>query len=176
MDFQASPALRRLLQALRAVRGQLRVVPAANLHITLKFLGDVEEGLVPSLLEAMERAAEGVPPATLTLRGTGAFPNLRRPRVVWVGVENGDPLVTVAGRLEARLEAMGFAREHRRFSPHLTVARVKGGRGREEVVRVTEAFQEEAFGEQHVDAIRLKRSELTPKGAIYHDLGSVALG
>lgn len=158
------------------MQGPLRVVPAENLHLTLKFLGDVEEGIVPSLMEAVERAAEGVPPATLTLRGTGAFPNLRRPRVVWVGVEDGESLVTVARRLEEGLEPMGFARERRRFSPHLTVARVKGGRGREAVVRVAQEYEEEGFGEQRVDAIRLKRSELTPRGAIYHDLGSVTLG
>lgn len=176
VDFQPTPSLHRLLAGLRALQAPLRVVRPENLHITLKFLGDVEEGLAPSVAEVMEEAAEGVSPFAVTLQGTGAFPHLGRPRVLWVGIKGGEPLVSMAQRLEERLEGMGFARERRGFSPHLTVARVKGGRGREEIVRVAEGHREEVFGEQRVETLRLKRSDLTPQGARYHDLATASLG
>ncbi len=175
VDFSAGDALLRLLRDLGSARARLRVVAPENLHITLKFLGNVDEGRIPSIVEVLERATLGLPPSLLSLHGTGAFPSLKAPRVLWVGVEGGDALVTIARRLEEGLHDLGFPRERRRFSPHLTVARVKGPQGRDEVARVMLDYRETNFGRQRVDEIRLKRSELTPSGPIYTDLAQVAL-
>ncbi|MEE9237056.1 MAG: RNA 2',3'-cyclic phosphodiesterase [Thermoplasmata archaeon] len=175
VDFEPSDVLRGLLGALNSSRARLRVVGAENLHITLRFLGTVEESLVPSIVDVMRRSAKGIRPSLLTLIGTGAFPSLRAPRVLWVGVKGGDALVTLARGLEEGLQELGFPRERRRFSPHLTVARVKGTQGGDRIARVMEEYREESFGEQRVEDIRLKRSELTPSGPIYHEVAKVAL-
>ncbi len=175
MDFQPSDSLLRLLRDLETAEARLRVVAPENLHITLKFLGNVDEGLVPSIVEVIERSCDGVHPSVLDLRGTGAFPSLRAPRVLWVGVEGGEGLVAVARGLEEGLQRLGFERERRRFSPHLTVARVKRPKGKAELVRLMESYHNQEFGEQRVDEILLKRSELTPSGPIYSTLAKVVL-
>lgn len=176
VDFEATESLRGLLRELRSVQARVRVVPSENLHITLKFLGEVEEGLVPSIVHAMEESAKMGAPATVVLRGTGAFPSFRAPRVLWVGIAGGEVMVQVAEKLEERLRDLGFPREKRPFSPHLTVARVKGPKGKEELAGVMESHGDEVFGEQRVGEILLKRSELTPQGALYSDVASVPLG
>ncbi len=176
VDFEASHELLGLIGGLRSSRARLRVVPPENLHITLKFLGGTEEGMVEPIVEVMETSVEGVAPFTLTLRGTGGFPSLRAPRVLWVGIHNGEPMSRVAQQLELGLAKLGFPRERRRFSPHLTLARVKGPQGRDDAVRLIERQRDTEFGLQSVEAIKLKRSELRPTGAVYSDIATVALG
>lgn len=175
-DIAATRRMARLLEALRSSPARLRVVSPDNLHITLKFLGEAEDGLVSFIREVLTQAVEGVEPFTLTLRGSGAFPNLRSPRVLWIGVEGGDPLVRIARRLERGLEELGFARERRRYSPHLTVGRMKSREHVEDLARLMGTYREAAFGTQRVEDIRLKRSELRPTGAIYEDVFRVPLG
>ncbi|MFQ5838038.1 MAG: RNA 2',3'-cyclic phosphodiesterase [Thermoplasmata archaeon] len=175
VDFEASDRLLGLLKALSSSEARLRVVRPENLHITLKFLGNVDEGMVPSIVDIMKRSAEGVPPFTVILRGSGAFPSLKSPRVLWIGVEDGDPLVTLAHRLAARLEDLGFPGEKRRFSLHLTVARVKASRGKGELAQLMGDYADETFGEQRVEDMRLKRSELRPSGPLYSDVARVPL-
>lgn len=175
VDFEASQELRGLIGELRSSRARLRVVAPENLHITLKFLGETEEGMVEPIVDVLEASVDGVPPFTLTLRGTGAFPSMRAPRVLWVGIYDGEPLVRVAQRLEQGLGSLGFPRERRRFSPHLTLARVKGPQGRDDAVRLIEKQRDAEFGAQRVEAVKLKRSELRPTGAVYSDVAIVAL-
>lgn len=176
MDFEPTKRILDLLGALRQSRAKLKVVEPHKLHVTLKFLGNVDEEMVPSIADVMRRASEGIESFTVTLRGSGAFPSLRAPRVLWVGVEDDEHLITLARRLEEGLANLGFPREKRRFSPHITVARVKGPAGREELARLMEAHREEVFGKQRVEDIRLKRSQLSPEGAVYTELASVSLG
>ncbi len=175
VDFEAGARLQRLLRDLASTKARLRVIPPENLHITLKFLGNTEEGRVDAILEALKESVDGVASFTLTLTGTGAFPSLRSPRVLWVGVKGGGPLITVATRLEDRLQGLGFPKERRRFSPHLTVARVKGSRGKDELIGLVEGQRDTDFGIQRVEAVKLKRSELRPTGAVYSEVARVTL-
>jgi 2'-5' RNA ligase len=176
VDFEASEKLVGLLRALSQSGARLRVVEPEKIHITLKFLGNVDEGVVPSIVEVMRRSVEGIESFRVHLRGSGAFPSLRAPRVLWVGVQDGEPLITLAQRLEKGLSDLGFPREKRRFTPHITVARVKGPGRRERLARIMEGYREEIFGEQLVEDIRLKRSQLRPEGAVYTELARVPLG
>jgi len=144
-------------------------------HLTLKFLGDTDESLIPQIVEAIVAAVDGIPPFSIRLIGTGAFPNLRRMTVLWVGIEGGERLVAIAGRLEDRLESLGFPRERREFSPHVTVARVRGGHGLDAVRAVLGARSRDAFGAATVDRVRLMKSVLTPEGAEYFTLEEVPL-
>ncbi len=176
VEVRPSDALLGLLKALKSSEARLRVVAPENLHLTLKFLGEVGEDVTTPIVEVLRQSTEGVKPFTMSFQGTGAFPSLKGPRVLWVGVRGGDPLVAIARSLEGGLEGLGFPRERRMFSPHLTVARVKGPQGRESLARLMEGYQEEHFGEQRVEEVLLKRSELKPSGAVYSNIAKVSLG
>src|SRR2546428_4333953 len=141
----------------------------------MKFHGETEVAFVPRLVEALRAGVAGISPLAVRLVGTGAFPTLHRMNVLWVGMEGAEPLAEIARRLEAATEPLGYPREGRDFSPHVTIARVKGPRGLDAVRRVLEAHARDAFGEVRVDRVRLKKSVLPPGGALYSTLGEVPL-
>jgi len=174
-DVPPTPSLKDFAAELRKADGPLKVVSPDQLHLTLKFLGDTEEGLVPEIVTAMREAASGVRPFEICVRGTGAFPSLGRMNVIWVGVEGAEPLASIAAALEASVEPLGFPRENRTWKAHVTLARVKGSRDLEGARKILRARATEEFGTHRVDAIHLKRSVLTPQGAQYSVVESVRL-
>ena len=152
-----------------------RWIPAPNLHITVWFLGEVADEAAAVLLARM-RDPLPVPPFDLVLSGCGAFPPSGAPRVLWIGTQAGTAnMVQAYGELGRRLAPIGYAAEKRRYSPHLTIARVKdpGGRGRE--VRRAVAETRADCGIQPVGALTLFRSRLSPRGASYEPLLRVPL-
>jgi 2'-5' RNA ligase len=155
----------------------VRWVPAANLHLTLKFLGDIEAQRLPTLQGALAQALAGAAPFTLALRGAGAFPTPERPRVIWVGAGKGAAEVSaMAAAVEGALAPLGFAPEARPFAPHLTVGRVKSPlHDRGALRRLLEAVREREWGEWLVSAAHLVRSELFPAGPIYSILHTASL-
>lgn len=176
VDVPPLTPLERLAGELRDASGSLKVVRTDQLHLTLKFLGDTEEGLVPEIITAIREAAAGVSPFDVRVRGTGAFPSLARMNVIWVGVEGAEPLVRIANALESSLEPLGFPREGRAWKAHATLARVKGARDLDAASRVLRTHAEQTFGTYRVDAVQLKKSVLTPQGAQYSVVKTVRLG
>lgn len=141
---------------------------AENIHLTLKFLGEVPPAREAAVHEAMAEAASGAAPFTLRAGGCGSFPGGRSPRVLWVGLRAGAAeAAALAERLEAACAARGFPREARPFRGHLTLGRVRGQRGLEAVMRRLEARAGEDWGEAAVDRIVLFESTLHPAGAIH---------
>lgn len=119
--------LRDVQDRLRPKCSGARWVKPGNIHLTLKFLGNTRQEKISPVCDALGRAASRHAPFTVSIRGVGAFPNPGRPRVLWVGVgEGGEALRALAGTVEESLEKLGFPRERRPFSPHLTIARFKG--------------------------------------------------
>lgn len=175
VDVPPTPALADFAAQLRNASASLKVVSTDHLHLTLKFLGDTEDGLVPEIVTAIREAAAGLRPFEIRVRGTGAFPSPARMNVIWVGVEGAEPLARIAAALDASLETLGFARENRPWKPHVTIARVKGRRDLDRVRRIVEAHADELFATHRVDSIHLKRSLLTPTGAQYSVVESVRL-
>ncbi len=154
----------------------LRWVDAKNVHLTLKFLGDVEEDIVPGVLERLGEACGDVAPFDMTLSGLGSFPPGRPPRVVWVGVaeEGGAENVRrLASRIDKSLEPLGFERERAEARPHVTLARAKDGARR---VSLERASATGVVGSARVESVALKASRLTPSGPVYSTLGEVPLG
>lgn len=174
-DLPPLPRVEALLQDLRAASRELKTVSADHLHLTLKFLGDTEEGLVPEIVSAMREASAGVPPLDLRVRGTGAFPTLSHPKVVWIGIEGADALGQIAKSLNEHLAALGFEPEHRSWSPHVTVARVRTPRGLERVREILQAQASEEFARIRIEEIRLKKSVLKPQGPEYTTVEAVPL-
>ncbi|MCK5326994.1 MAG: RNA 2',3'-cyclic phosphodiesterase [Candidatus Latescibacteria bacterium] len=164
-----------LLSDLRKADAAVRWVPAQNLHLTLKFLGDVEEARLPDLYAGIRKATEGIEPFRITLTGLGAFPNPRRPRVLWIGLDVPEAMKTLYCNLEEELSCLHFPREKRKFSPHLTIGRVKAERGMEHLMSVVERTE---FGPETISVARIValKSELRPAGAVYSALEEFALG
>lgn len=154
-------------------------VDPTGIHLTLKFLGDIASGRIGEITEAMAEAARGIPPFSLEIKDLGAFPNLNRVQVVWVGVGGEtDKLGQLQQRLESNLARLGFAPEGRAFSPHLTLARVRqqaSAEERQELGQLIAHIEFETTGRFTVDAISLMKSQLTREGAIHSRIGAVEL-
>jgi len=150
-----------------------------GIHMTLKFLGTVASDRIDTITTAMEEARQGVSPFHLEVKDLGVFPNLRRVQVVWVGVSGEvDKLAKLQQRIESNLAGLGFAPERRRFTPHLTLARLRDRASLEEregLGKLIASTKFEAAYAFPVDTISLMRSQLTREGAIYSRIGSVEL-
>jgi 2'-5' RNA ligase len=169
-------AMGRTQEAFQVHHFDIRWVRPQGMHLTLKFLGDIEEKDIENVGAAMQRACEDIQPFTLRGEGIGVFPNMKRPRVVWAGV-TGDVavLLDLQKRLEDALSDSGFPREKRRFKGHLTLGRVKGRldtRRFGPVLDELKAFTTELFV---VDSLVLYQSTLRPQGALYDRLVAVPL-
>ncbi len=173
LEAELREQLDRITQRLRRLPVRANWVRAENLHITLKFLGEVDEELIPKLKEVAQSALKTSQldgEIAWTLDRLGAFPSVERPRVVWVGSsKEPEALATLAAQLEQALEPLGFAPEGRGFVAHITLGRVKErapSPGTAELARALKAHPEFRY-EARVRALTLMKSELTPQGSIY---------
>ena len=168
-------ALERAQRAMAGLRG-VRWARPDGIHLTVKFLGDIEDAVVPAVFEVMREAVADVGPFEYDVRGLGFFPPGRRPRVLWAGVDRGSiTLRRIAERLNAGLANVGVPPENREFKPHLTLGRV---RWTLEVAAVEGAFKkvgEADFGVCDAGEVVLYMSELRPDGARYTRLGAAGL-
>jgi len=150
----------------------LKLVEPQNIHITMRFLGDIKPTMVDSVHEAMKKVSFST--FDCEIRGLGVFPDLRYARVVWAGIRKGaDELKNVFNQLEPNLQELGFRPDPKGFSPHLTLARVKTGRNKAELARCVQDLTDYDFGVVRADCLRLKKSVLTPKGPLYSTLREV---
>ena len=150
----------------------LKLVAPENIHITIRFLGDVSVAKIDSIHESMKKT--DFTAFDCQIHSLGAFPHLGYPRVVWAGISKGaDELTKVTDQLETELRQLGFRADPKGFSPHLTLARVKTGRNKAELTRRIQEMADYEFGSVKADCLRLKKSVLTPKGPIYSTLREV---
>jgi len=150
----------------------LKIVEPQNIHVTLRFLGEIPVSLVKSVCDEMRQIK--FQPFDLELEGLGCFPDYRRPNVVWVGITRGEvELRSIFNQLEPNLRKLGFPPDRKGFSPHLTIARVRSGRNRQKLVEAVEALKDQSLASMTVSRVKLKKSVLTPKGPIYTTLCEV---
>ena len=165
------------IERLRPVARDVAWVAPGNLHLTVKFLGDVAEDRIGPITGALEQAAAGLHAFDADLVGLGAFPSVTRPRVVWAGVTEGaDMTAALAGRVDEALTALDFAREGRAFSPHVTLGRVRQPRRDPSLAEALRGAAGSRFGRIRVTGASLMRSELSPRGARHSELAAVSLG
>ncbi|MBF0520153.1 MAG: RNA 2',3'-cyclic phosphodiesterase [Nitrospirae bacterium] len=150
-------------------------VRAENLHLTLKFLADISESEAAKVVDTLNNALYEIKSFDITLKGIGAFPNERRPKVIWVGITNAENLSKLQGRIDDCLSEVGFKREERDFSPHLTIGRVKTPDGSSDFSLKTQKIKDAVFGDMKVDTVYLMKSDLFPAGPTYSELKSFKL-
>ncbi len=150
----------------------MKPVERENIHLTLKFLGNVGPSKLAEVKSALSRVK--FDPFSIEIRGAGAFPTLKRMNVIWVGIGEGwTNAQQIFEQTETLLHEVGFSRETRPFSPHITIARVRSGRKRDEVAAFLEHLADESFGSFNTDRIRLKQSLLSSSGPTYSTLFEV---
>ena len=160
---------------LRPQMRSIRWVAPANFHLTLKFLGGIDEAMIESIGASLRERLRLFQRFTINAKGLGVFPDLKRPRVLWVGL-TGDHLVSLASRVESALQPLGFTSETRKFTPHLTIGRWRqADRASNSPLRQLENWRVYEFGKSNVDRVHLIESVLKPNGASYNQLVAVPL-
>ena len=156
-------------QRLWKTQASLKLVEPHNLHSTLRFLGNTQAELVEKVKSILTEIT--FRPFTVHIQQIGGFPNSRRPRVIWAGIqEETDQLPKIANQLEKKLLELGFPSEKRRFSPHLTIARVRTRKKMSELATTMAELEDIEFGTMRIKCLKLKKSELTTRGPIYTTL------
>ena len=147
-----------------------------NLHVTLKFLGGIDEARVPSVIDALRGAVGRHARFVIEIGELGAFPSATRARVLWAGVTGGDgALAALASTVDTALAGLGFPHEERAFSPHITLGRVREPRRAPALGEALAAGGARRFGRVAVNEITLMRSDLSPRGARYSPLAALQL-
>src|SRR5216683_5391306 len=168
-DQQILSRIASILSSLQSLGGDLKPVERENIHLTLKFLGNVSTPRLSEIKSSLQQLA--FPSFTAEIKGAGAFPNLSRMNVIWVGVNEGwSQVEQIYEQVEKLLSSLGFRRENRPFSPHITIARVRSGKKRDEIANFLRHLSEESFGTITVDRVRLKQSILSSSGPKYSTL------
>jgi 2'-5' RNA ligase len=171
-DIESPHVLERITymqKKLAETSADLKFVEPKNIHITLRFLGNIIPNMVDRIFEGMQKVQ--FVPFDVKIQGVGAFPDMRYPRVVWAGIREGaNQLRGIFSQLEPYLRSLGFAPDPKGFSPHLTIARVKSGRNKAVLAKFLAENVNYEFGIVRAECLRLKRSDLTPKGPIYSTL------
>jgi 2'-5' RNA ligase len=175
IEIPAAPSIIEFEKAIAKTGADVKLVEPKNIHLTLKFLGDTDENQIDVIEQIIKESVKDITPFSLTLKGTGVFPNERYLKVIWVGIINGDTLATIAQSIDEKILPLGFKKEQRGFSAHLTIGRVRTAKNKDQLLTVINNFKEKEFLQQGIRAITLKKSDLTPTGPIYTTLREIPL-
>lgn len=162
----------------KGIESLIRWVPSQNMHLTLKFLGDVSPSSVEFLIQMLRNEAGNIPCFNLQLAGLGCFPNLRQPRVIYVEIHAPAALDALQRSIESAARRLGYESEERPFSAHLTLGRVKQNItavDQQKIRRAIEGIQVDLLGTARVDSVHLYKSELKSSGSVYTRLYSAPL-
>jgi 2'-5' RNA ligase len=156
----------------------VRWVPMQNIHITLKFLGDVSPASVDHLTQILRAEADTCTAFDIAISGLGSFPSLKRPRVLFIGIQAPAELEALQRGIESACARLGYESEKRGFAPHLTIGRVKenaSATDQQKIRRVLETIKIDSLGTARVNSVHLYKSELKPSGAVYTQIYSAPL-
>ncbi len=153
---------------------KIKFVERENFHVTLKFLGEIDEATAEEVKKALAEIARKHRKHKVRVKGIGVFPSPSYVRVIWAGIENDEGIRAIANDVEREMRRLGFKKD-KDFVAHITIGRVKFVRDKIELARALRDLANEDFGEFEVEAIELKKSTLTPKGPIYETVARFEL-
>ena len=165
----------KLLDIMQKHDVDIKWVAPENIHLTLKFLGNTPDGLLPDVHESLLKILSSYNPFYIKIYGTGVFPNRKYPRVIWIGINDSEILNKMKGDIEQAMGLLGFQKEDKVFTPHLTLGRVRSSKGVMNIVNELDNYRTMEFGMLHVDHIKLMKSELKQKGAVHTCLNDIPL-
>ncbi len=147
------------------------------MHLTLKFFGEIEDRRITKIEKSLDMAVDGISTFSLSVSGMGTFPDMRRPRVIWIGLkEDGSNLFRLQKGVEEELKNIGFPSDDRRFTPHITLGRIRSNKNIDKLLKLIEEEKTSELGSFKVSEVHLIKSELKPAGAEYTELYSIILG
>ena len=170
---QIKREIRELIDILIKYDVDIKWLILENLHLTLKFLGNTPDVLLPKIKESLLNIVASYEPFYIKICRTGVFPNRKYPRVIWVGVEDSEILMKLERDIENSMEFLGYQKEDKEFKPHLTLGRVRSQKGIVHIVNELDHFKGKDFGIIYIDRIKLMKSELKPKGPEYSCLHEI---
>ena len=163
-------ALSDCISRIKQHHGDIKWVRTEGLHITLKFLGDIQPGRVEEIASSLSQIGSACPAFEISIEGAGAFPGMQRPRIIWTGIRQGaEELIRLASQIDGAMETFGFEPEGRPFKPHITLGRVRSPKNIRETMEAVKN-QTGIFGTFRANAIILMQSVLKPTGAEYTPL------
>ena len=169
-------AIHSIQQSLAGYRFNVRWVKAENVHLTLKFIGNVDAHLIDSISDCVAEATVGITPFQLSTKGIGVFPKIKRARIIWAGLSGQMAVLNeLQNAIDIKLAGIGFPREKRKFKGHLTLGRSKGVIDAANLARAIEEFKDFQSKTFMVDRVTLFRSDLNPSGAVYTELREIEL-
>jgi 2'-5' RNA ligase len=151
---------------------KMKIVETDNIHFTMRFFGDTPVARLDQMRECLQQIK--VSPFQIRVKGVGAFPNKRRPRVIWIGVtDNAHQIVQLKAKIDELLTEIGYSAENEKFTPHATIARIRSVKDPSQLIHNLEELAEEQVGDMTVSSICMKKSTLTPAGPVYETLWSI---
>ena len=169
LDDELKPEINRIMKEFKQTDARIKYVELLNLHLTLKFFGDIDVQSLEILENAIAKVVSEFEPFSIKIKGCGAFPNTNRIKVIWLGIDDDTVLKELHDKLDKQFAELGIDRD-KKFSTHLTIGRMRSAKNKEQVKSAIEEFEDIEIGEMEVTEISLKKSTLTPKGPIYEDL------
>ncbi len=160
-------SLESLRQEIHSPLFDVRWVSQKNMHLTLRFFGEIFEKEIQKISEATQMAVAKTAPFQLHLHGLGAFPSVKSPKVIWIGMTQSGPLINLENNLSIELKKLDYPPGDKPFHPHLTLGRAKSTRGKKDLVRLLEKNQNRSLEQMQVDQVTLIKSDLRPTGPVY---------
>ena len=169
LDDDLKPKIHKIIKEFKKTDARIKYVELANLHLTLKFFGEIDTNGLELLEEKITNVVSDFEPFDIKIKSCGAFPNNNRIKVIWVGIEDDSIIRDLHDKLDKEFASIGFDKD-KKFSTHLTIGRMKAGKNKDKVKSTIEEFSDVEIGEMKVNKISLKKSTLKPSGPIYEDL------
>ena len=169
IDQKLVPKILDVQKEFKKTNTNIKYVPSKNMHFTLKFFGNIDFDMVEDISDAVNKVIKNFSSFDLNIKNCGCFPNKNVIKVLWLGLDEGSPIINLQKDLDKEFKKLGFKKE-RNFISHLTIGRVKSPKNKKELRNTIEKFEDIEIGKMNVSKICLKKSTLTPHGPIYENI------
>lgn len=173
IDIGARKEIVEILEELKKIKAKMKLVEPENIHLTIKFLGEIKEDMIEKIAKIIENSIKEINPFEAELHGLGVFPSMDYMRVLWIGFYDNGETKKIAFEINEELKKYGFKKD--RFSPHVTIARIKSKEGKEELKKFIEKNANRKFGKISCNSICLKKSILRSEGPIYETISEIKI-